>query len=61
MKQIFYNKRENKLIELENKGNFIYYDNINKLYIDKNDLLTLEECFNIFSNKDLEKLIIKYK
>ena len=61
MTDTYYNKKEDKIMELENKGNSIYYNKINNRFIEKHDLLTLEECFSIFSNKELEKLIIKYK
>lgn len=61
MIELFYNKETNEVLPIENKGNNIFYDIFNKVYIEKCKLLTLEECYKIFANKDLEKLILKYK
>ena len=44
-------------MKLINKGNFIYYNELSNKYINNKDLLTIEECYKILSNKELKNLI----
>jgi hypothetical protein len=55
--EIFYNKKEDCIMKLINKGNFIYYNELSNKYINNKDLLTIEECYKILSNKLLKNLI----
>lgn len=55
--EIFYNRKEDNVMKLINKGNFIYYNRETDKYIDSKDILRLEECYKIYVNKELGKLI----